>query len=89
MTDKKCNGNCCDGFFENYNDIEDDYDIERLEDIIEICQFLIKTKKHRIQKRETMKKLFEEDEEKKMIISILLIQELNLIIYIDINIHHI
>lgn len=58
MTDKNCN--CCDI---NYNDIEDDYDIERLEDIIEICQFLIKTKKHRIEKRETMKKLFSETSE--------------------------
>ena len=65
MTEKKCNGNCCDSFFENYNDIEDDYDIERLEDIIKICQFLIKAKKHRIEKRETMKKLFEENEKEK------------------------
>lgn len=61
MTDKDCNCDCCNI---SYEDIEDDYDIERLEDIIEICQFLIKTKKHRIQKRENMEKLFSETSEK-------------------------
>lgn len=63
MTEKKCDGNCCDSFFEDYDDIEDDYDIDRLEDIIKICEFLIQTKKHRKQKRETFKKIFESEEE--------------------------
>lgn len=60
MTDKKCDGNCCDGFFNDYNEVEDDYDIQRLEDIIEICEFLIKVKKHRMQKKEAFDKIFEE-----------------------------
>lgn len=62
MTDKNCD--CCNFFSEDYDHTEDDYDIERLEDIIEICEFLIKTKKHRIEKRETMKKLFEDSDKK-------------------------
>jgi len=65
MTDKKCNDKCCCDFSENYDDIGDSYDIERLEDIIKICEFLIQTKKHKIQKRKAFKELFEEDEEEK------------------------
>ena len=64
MKDKKCNGNCCNSFFESYNEDEDDYEIQRLEDIIEICEFLIKVKKHRKEKREAFNKVFEEAEEK-------------------------
>lgn len=67
MTNKKCDGNCCDSFFDGYNEAEDDYEIQRLEDIITICEFLIKTKKHRAQKRQTFNKIFEEcmEEDKK------------------------
>lgn len=64
MTDKKCNNNCCNSFFESYNEDEDDYEIQRLEDIIEICEFLIKVKKHRKEKRKAFNKVFEDVEEK-------------------------
>lgn len=65
MTDKKCDGNCCDHFFDGYEDVEDDYDIDRLKDIIKICEFLIQTKQHRKQKREVFSKIFEDDKEEK------------------------
>lgn len=64
---KECKDDCCELYGEsccNYDDIEDDYDIERLEDIIKICEFLIKTKKHRIEKRKTFDKLFKDYQEK-------------------------
>lgn len=67
MTDKECNENCdkecCCNISDNYDDIGDSYDIERLEDIIQICEFLIQTKKHKIQKRKVFKDLLEENEE--------------------------
>lgn len=65
MTNKKCDGNCCDSLFEDYDDVADDYEIQRLEDIITICEFLIKTRKHRKEKRETFEKLFKDDDEEK------------------------
>ena len=61
---KECDGNCCNNFFGSYNEDEDDYEIQRLEDIIEICEFLIKVKKHRKEKREAFDKIFKEAEEK-------------------------
>lgn len=62
---KKCDNNCCNEIFGDYDDIGDDYDIQRLQDIITICEFLIKTKKHRIQKRKNLNDLFEECERQK------------------------
>lgn len=40
--DNNCNGNCC----ADYNAEDDDFEIQRLEEIISICQFLIKHKKN-------------------------------------------
>jgi hypothetical protein len=60
---KKCDGNCCDAFFEDYDESDDDYEIQRLEDIIEICKFLIKVRKHRKQKKEVFNKILEEEKE--------------------------
>ena len=59
---KKCDNNCCNNFFDSYNEVEDDYEIQRLEDIIEICEFLIKVKKHRKEKKQTFNKIIEESE---------------------------
>ena len=63
-----CNDKCC----ELYNDIDDDdnqYLIDRLEDIIEICEFLIQVTKHQKMKKDTcdtiLKDLKKEDEKKK------------------------
>lgn len=47
-----CNDKCC----ELYNDIDEDdnqYFIDRLEDIIEICEFLIQVTKHKKMKKDT------------------------------------
>ena len=51
MTDKKCDGNCCDSCLDDYDEIEQDYEIQRLKDIIEICEYLIQVRTHKIEKR--------------------------------------
>lgn len=51
----KCNGDC----FSNYNEEEDDFVIQRLEDIIKICNFLIKHQKHS-KSRESLKEMVDE-----------------------------
>ena len=63
-----CNDKCC----ELYSDIDDDdnqYLIDRLEDIIGICEFLIQVTKHQKMKKDTcdtiLKDLKKEDEKKK------------------------
>ena len=63
-----CNDKCC----ELYNDIDDDdnqYLIDRLEDIIEICEFLIQVTKHQKMKKDTcdtiLKDLKKESEKEK------------------------
>ena len=43
----KCNGDC----FSNYNKDDDDFVIQRLQDIITICEFLIKHEKNSKSKR--------------------------------------
>lgn len=63
-----CDDKCC----ELYNDIDEDdnqYFIERLEDIIEICEFLIQVTKHKKMKKDTcdtiLKDLKKESEKEK------------------------
>lgn len=59
-----CNGNC----LSNYNKDEDDFVIQRLEDIIAICEFLIKHKKNSNSKKplkELLDKIETKNEEKK------------------------
>lgn len=63
MTDKKCDKSCCDAFFDDYNQDEDDYEIQRLQDIIKICEFLIQTKKHQKDKKKILEKMQEETQE--------------------------
>ena len=58
----KCNGDC----FSNYNKDDDDFVIQRLQDIITICEFLIKHEKNSKSKRSLKAMLDEiaENEEK-------------------------
>lgn len=52
-----CNGNC----FSNYNKDDDNFVVQRLEDIITICEFLIKHEKNS-KSRESLKKMLEQTE---------------------------
>lgn len=57
-----CNGNC----FSNYNKDDDDFVIQRLEDIIAICEFLIKHERNSNNKatlKEILDKIDIENEE--------------------------
>lgn len=57
-----CNGDC----FSNYNKDEDDFIIQRLQDIITICEFLIKHEKNSKNKKSLEEMLDKiEDEENK------------------------
>ena len=59
----ECNGDC----FSNYNKDEDDFLIQRLQDIITICEFLIKHEKNSKNKKslkEMLDKIETEDEQK-------------------------
>ena len=60
MTDKQCKGNCCDHFFDDYNEDEDDYEIQRLKDIIKICEFLIQKRQHSRHKKEDLENFLRE-----------------------------
>lgn len=57
-----CNGDC----FSNYNKDEDNFVIQRLQDIISICEFLIKHEENS-NKKESLEEIFDriENEEKK------------------------
>ena len=62
MTDN-CKNKCCN----LYNDIDeedDQYIIERLEDIVEISNFLINVLKHKKMKKETFDSIMKESEKK-------------------------
>lgn len=51
-----CDGHCCCN-----DDLNDDYEIQRLEDIIKICEFLIKHRKNKEIKKD-FSDLFESDD---------------------------
>ena len=60
MTNKKCDEDCCEHFFDDYNEDEDDYEIQRLKDIIRICEFLIQKKQHSKHKKEDLESFLHE-----------------------------
>ena len=67
MSKEKCNGQCCEHFFDDYDEDEDDYEIQRLKDIIKICEFLIQKRQHSKHKKEDLENFLREmtKEEKK------------------------
>lgn len=47
MNDEQCNGNCFDDFLNDYDEDNDNYTIQRLKDIIKICEFLIEREENK------------------------------------------
>lgn len=47
MSDKYCKGNCFDDFLSDYDEDNDNYTVQRLKDIIKICEFLIEREENK------------------------------------------
>ena len=62
---KKCDSNCCDHFFDDYGQDEDDHEIQRLKDVIKICEFLIQSRQHKKDKKKILDDLEEDVKEEK------------------------
>ena len=52
MNDKQtCDNDCCKEFYDGYDEDDDNYVIQRLENIISICEFLIEHEKNKKSKK--------------------------------------
>lgn len=47
MNKNKCSGNCFDDFLNDYDENDDNYTVQRLKDIIKICEFLIEREENK------------------------------------------